>query len=267
MTVKRHVRKGRSQANPEGGIVEKAGTVAISNVMVVAGGEGGPPARRWRASSAPRRRPASPGARRARRQSNASPGNPAGAGRRPGETTMAARLKERYEKEVRPALMKEFGYKNPMQVPRLEKIVVNMGLGEAINNAKIIDAVGGAAGRHHRPEAGRHQGAEVDRELQAAPGPEHRRDGDAARRPHVRVPRPPGHRRAAARPRLQGRVAQGLRRQGQLHARHPRADHLPRDQLRQGREDQGAEHHHRDDGPRRRGGRALLRFLGMPFRT
>jgi large subunit ribosomal protein L24 len=37
MTVKRHVRKGRSQANPEGGIVEKAGTVAISNVMVVAG--------------------------------------------------------------------------------------------------------------------------------------------------------------------------------------------------------------------------------------
>jgi large subunit ribosomal protein L5 len=53
---------------------------------------------------------------------------------------MAARLKERYEREVRPALMKEFGYGNPMQAPRLEKIVVNMGLGEAINNGKIIDA-------------------------------------------------------------------------------------------------------------------------------
>ncbi len=53
---------------------------------------------------------------------------------------MATRLKERYEKEVLPALMKEFGYGNPMQVPRLEKIVVNMGLGEAINNGKIIDA-------------------------------------------------------------------------------------------------------------------------------
>jgi large subunit ribosomal protein L5 len=53
---------------------------------------------------------------------------------------MAARLKERFEKEVRPALMKEFGYGNPMQAPRLEKIVVNMGLGEAINNGKIIDA-------------------------------------------------------------------------------------------------------------------------------
>jgi large subunit ribosomal protein L5 len=53
---------------------------------------------------------------------------------------MASRLKERYEKEVRAALMKEFGYANPMQAPRLEKIVVNMGLGEAINNGKIIDA-------------------------------------------------------------------------------------------------------------------------------
>jgi large subunit ribosomal protein L5 len=53
---------------------------------------------------------------------------------------MAARLKERFEKEIRPALMKEFGYGNPMQAPRLEKIVVNMGLGEAINNGKIIDA-------------------------------------------------------------------------------------------------------------------------------
>jgi len=53
---------------------------------------------------------------------------------------MAARLKERFEKEIRPALVKELGFKNPMQVPRLEKVVVNMGLGEAINNGKIIDA-------------------------------------------------------------------------------------------------------------------------------
>jgi large subunit ribosomal protein L5 len=53
---------------------------------------------------------------------------------------MGSRLKVRYEKEVRPALMQEFGFKNPMQAPRLEKIVVNMGLGEAINNGKILDA-------------------------------------------------------------------------------------------------------------------------------
>ncbi len=53
---------------------------------------------------------------------------------------MAARLKERFEKEIRPALVKEFGLKNPMQAPRVEKVVVNMGLGEAIQNGKILDA-------------------------------------------------------------------------------------------------------------------------------
>jgi large subunit ribosomal protein L5 len=52
---------------------------------------------------------------------------------------MAARLKERYQKEVAPAIAKEFGIENPMAVPRLEKIVVNMGMGEAIANAKILD--------------------------------------------------------------------------------------------------------------------------------
>ena len=52
---------------------------------------------------------------------------------------MAARLRERYHKEVAPAIAKEFGIKNPMAVPRLEKIVVNMGMGEAIANAKILD--------------------------------------------------------------------------------------------------------------------------------
>ena len=50
-----------------------------------------------------------------------------------------SRLKERYEKEVAPALQKEFGYTNVMAIPRIQKIVVNMGLGEATQNAKIID--------------------------------------------------------------------------------------------------------------------------------
>ena len=50
-----------------------------------------------------------------------------------------SRLKERYQKEVVPALAKEFGYKNVMAVPRIEKVVVNMGLGEATSNAKIVD--------------------------------------------------------------------------------------------------------------------------------
>ena len=52
---------------------------------------------------------------------------------------MAARLKERYQREIAPALAKEFGITNPMAVPKLEKIVINMGLGEAIANSKIVD--------------------------------------------------------------------------------------------------------------------------------
>ena len=50
-----------------------------------------------------------------------------------------ARLRTRYEKELVPALMKDLGYGNRMQIPRLKKIVVNMGLGEAISNPKVID--------------------------------------------------------------------------------------------------------------------------------
>jgi large subunit ribosomal protein L5 len=53
---------------------------------------------------------------------------------------MASRLKEKYQKEVVPSLQKEFNYKNPMQVPTVNKVVVNIGMGEAIQNAKAMDA-------------------------------------------------------------------------------------------------------------------------------
>jgi large subunit ribosomal protein L5 len=52
---------------------------------------------------------------------------------------MAARLKQRYQKEIAPAIAKEFAIKNPMAIPRLSKVVINMGMGEAIANAKILD--------------------------------------------------------------------------------------------------------------------------------
>jgi len=52
---------------------------------------------------------------------------------------MAARMREKYEKEMVPALMKEFGFKNTMQVPKVVKVVVNVGLGEAIQNPKLLD--------------------------------------------------------------------------------------------------------------------------------
>jgi large subunit ribosomal protein L5 len=51
-----------------------------------------------------------------------------------------ARLRKHYEEEVVPAMMKEFGYKSIMEVPKIEKIAVNMGLGEAIQNVKVLDS-------------------------------------------------------------------------------------------------------------------------------
>jgi large subunit ribosomal protein L5 len=56
---------------------------------------------------------------------------------------MTSRLRERYVAEVVPALLKQFEYGNPMEVPRLSKIVINIGLGEALQNAKAIDAAVG----------------------------------------------------------------------------------------------------------------------------
>lgn len=53
---------------------------------------------------------------------------------------MIPRLKEKYHKEVVPSMMKEFSYRNIMEVPRIEKIVLNVGLGEAIQNIKLLDA-------------------------------------------------------------------------------------------------------------------------------
>jgi large subunit ribosomal protein L5 len=53
---------------------------------------------------------------------------------------MASRLKEKYRQEVVPGLQKEFNYKNPMQVPTINKVVINIGMGEVIQNSKAMDA-------------------------------------------------------------------------------------------------------------------------------
>jgi large subunit ribosomal protein L5 len=55
------------------------------------------------------------------------------------KSIMAARFREKYLSEIRPAIAKELGVSNPMAIPRLEKIVINMGLGEATQNVKIMD--------------------------------------------------------------------------------------------------------------------------------
>ncbi len=59
---------------------------------------------------------------------------------KPAAPRTPARLRERYRQQMVPALMKRFGYKNVLQVPRLEKVVINMGLGEAVANVKVIDS-------------------------------------------------------------------------------------------------------------------------------
>ncbi|MCZ6802041.1 MAG: 50S ribosomal protein L5 [Nitrospirae bacterium] len=57
-----------------------------------------------------------------------------------GHATTAVRLKKFYREEVLPSMMKEFSYSNPMQVPKIERIVLNVGMGEAIQNVKLLDS-------------------------------------------------------------------------------------------------------------------------------
>ncbi len=60
---------------------------------------------------------------------------------------MKSRMQERYRNDAVPAMMKRFGWKNPMAVPKLQKITVNIGLGEASQNAKLLDAAAGELGQ------------------------------------------------------------------------------------------------------------------------
>ena len=106
------------------------------------------------------------------------------------EAKIKPRLKARYDEEIAPELTKRFGYANPMQVPRLEKITLNMGVGEAKQDSKMLEAAQEQLATIAGPEAQRPPGAQVDRRVQAARGHARRPLGDPARRPDVGVPRP-----------------------------------------------------------------------------
>ncbi len=149
MMIKRHTRPNPAK-QIKGGIAERESPIPVSNVMVVCpscnkavriahhvdhAGRRQNPARRASAASAARR-----------------------STRSKAEDSMAARLKEHYQKTVVPALTKEFGYKNVMAVPKIEKIAVNIGLGEATQNAKLMDGAVNETGADRGPEAGDHQG-------------------------------------------------------------------------------------------------------------
>jgi large subunit ribosomal protein L5 len=74
------------------------------------------------------------------KQSAAAPQPEQGKGGRPkASNANSARLRFRYQQEIAPALMKEFGWTNPMAVPKVEKVIINMGVGEATQNAKVLD--------------------------------------------------------------------------------------------------------------------------------
>jgi large subunit ribosomal protein L5 len=91
-----------------------------------------------------------------------------------------ARLKELYTAEIVPRLMKDFGYRNVMEVPKLEKIVINMGLGEAIQNVKILDSAVVELATIAGQKAVITKAKKIDRQFQAAPGNAHRVYGDSA---------------------------------------------------------------------------------------
>src|SRR5271155_1253476 len=103
-----------------------------------------------------------------------------------------ARLKKLYQDEIVPRLTKEFGYKNPLEVPRLDKIVLNMGVGEAVNDTKKVTSAA----------------------------------ADLAPAPYVRVPRSSGHGRVAAGARLPRSRSEVVRRTRQLRARRQGTHHL-----------------------------------------
>ena len=205
--------------------------------------------------------------RRARRSASARSAEVRSHERHATTERVAPRLKTRYDETLRAQLKDELGLGNVMQVPRLDKIVINMGVGAAIGQASLLEGAVRDLTDDHRPEAGGHPGQEVDRRLQAPRGQRHRRQGHPAGRPHVGVLRPADLPRHPPHPRLPGPQPPVVRRPRQLHVRRHRAADLPRDRLRQGSTAPWHGHHHRHDRPhRRRRARPCSLAFGFPFK-
>ena len=149
-----------------------------------------------------------------------------------GEKPGPARLRVLFDKEIGPALMKELAYKNPMQVPRLEKIIINMGLGEAMPNPKILDSAVEelAAITGQKPVVTKAKKSIANFKLR-----EGQTIGAMVTLRRERMYEFFDRLVSLALPRVRdfkGVSPQGVRRPRQLLARHPGADHLPGDQLR-----------------------------------
>ena len=116
----------------------------------------------------------------------AADGNGKAAPREP-EQRVPARLRVEFDQAIRKKLAEQFGYKNGMQIPVLDKVVINMGIGEGVADRKKVELGCRRFGADFRPEGGHHQGAQVDRDLQGAGRAGHRLQGDLAQSAHVRV--------------------------------------------------------------------------------
>ncbi len=129
--VKRHTRPN-PQKQIQGGIAERESSIALSNVMIVCQGCN-------KAVRIKHHVDVVAGGKSRRTRVCPKCGQSCWTRNRGKEDEMAARLIEHYQKKVVPALTKEFGYKNVMAVPKIEKISINIGLGEATQNAKLMD--------------------------------------------------------------------------------------------------------------------------------
>ena len=114
------------------------------------------------------------------------------------------RLKQRYDDRSPAQLKDELGLANIMQVPRLEKIVINMGVGAAVSQPSLLEGAVDDLTMITGQKPVVTQAKQVDRRLQAPRGQRHRRQGHPAGRPHVGVPRPAHQPRHPPHPRLPG---------------------------------------------------------------
>ena len=163
------------------------------------------------------------------------------------------RLQDTYRNEIVPKLKEKFGYRNMMQVPKIVKVVVNMGLGDAIENVKVIETaaleLGVITGQRAVVTKARKSIANFKLREGVPIGVmvTLRRDRMyyfldkllAIALPRVRD--------------FRGVSPKGFDGRGNLHPRRQGADHIPGDQLRQDRQDPGDEHHHRHHRQDRRG--------------
>ena len=116
------------------------------------------------------------------------------------EASVPPRLKTRYAEEVKPALLEQFAFDNVMQIPRVVKVVVNMGVGEAARDAKLIEGAVRDLATITGQKPVIRKATKSDRAVQAPRGHADRRQGDAARRPDVGVPGSVADHRAAPYP-------------------------------------------------------------------